>query len=256
MTKKDIIENYEKALINPKKNGPDPHYFNKMGGGQRNAEKYTLSLVAFAIEEILNYSPREAYMYLTKDMLEKLKLLSTIEKYVEFPSGLPDDMYITYLLSLIYPTQIHFSWAKFVTSIYISVTENTKKTPKTKATKRSYPKKFFSGSTGEYNAMICLNTAINTKIKNSSPEELYEMFSNKKKGLQLLKSLKLNIPCKLKFGNDPLEYLHYSLPDEYKNDFLYHFYKFNNSLTQFLNGVEEDNSTDADNTSDDNDNQE
>lgn len=215
---KDLIIDYEEML---KADGAvtklSPIYF-------RNAdlaEKRVAALVRYVCEYILYLSPNEAANMLTMNILDKLKLKKMISDYVTFPGGLNEDgEKIRYLLSLAYPNAGLFSYRKWAREVFQKVL-SAKKQDK----KMAYPKKFFSGNNGTYNAMLCLDYMISISFDKTIPE-LYEFFADTPKITAMLKKYNLWTACALLYEKDPLLYLHFSLSDEDKDWFLFKYYIF------------------------------
>ena len=215
---RDLIIDYEEML---KTDGSvvklSPIYF-------RNAdiaEARVATLIGYVCEHLLFLEPGEAVNILTMDMLEKLKLKRMIDDYVSFPGGLNEDgEKIRYLLSLAYPKMGLFSQKKWARGVYENILE-----AKHQGKKLSYPKKFFSGNLGMYNAMLCLDYMISIVFDKTIPE-LYEAFADTARITSLLKKYGLWTACMLLYEKDPLSFLHFSLSDDDKDWFLFKYYIF------------------------------
>ncbi len=219
---KNLIAEYEETLKNPLADKVAPYYFR---GADSHAELCTVTLIKYAIERILYFTPSEAVALITPDILNKLKLTPMINQYVRFPAGLPEDRKITYLVYLCYPKKVSFSMKEW----YKEVFENVLKAPE-KGKKNAFPKDFFTGKEGLNASCVCLQHVITTFLDVDSIEELYHMFGNPDIINPLLKKYRLAGACKTLHYNDPIEYLHYSLVDEQKDYFLFYFYEYKKQL--------------------------
>lgn len=203
-------------------------------------EAGTLILVRYAIERILHYTPYEAERILTYKMLENLKLMDYIDSYVTFLAGLnvyteekrkngkkyknrdlsKEAITIKYLLNKCYPQQIKFNKVDYIKKIYERVLDK----------EITYPKGFFQEKNdGQICACVCLTYFVSRFLVGSKAKnvyELYEIFSNKAQATKLLKKYSLYKPLKDLYGGDTLAFLHYSLPDKQRSDFLFRYYKF------------------------------
>lgn len=205
-----VIAEYEQILIGNLE-GFSPRYFQRKS--LRN-EKVALAVYRYAIEELLEWTPVDADRFFSLTVADRMKLTPLL-LYIDFPPEIIDVQgKITYVLHLLYPQQIHYDFRGYVIEIYTEVLQG----------KRKYPRDFMYGHKGLLRAEICLQYILNKEMVFESKESLYEFFTSgniygflkKKKLYQLYRS----------FFAKPLDYLHESLPEEIRNEFLYQFYNF------------------------------
>lgn len=225
----NIICAYEEVLKTPDNNkGIPKFYFENVTPSY--CESEIVKIVRYAIENLLYFTPREAFYNLTYDMLEKLKIKDYVDKYICFPIGLPESDRIKYLVHKCYPTNIKFNYKYWVETIFkeIIISEDDASVPV--KDKKIFPKKFFNDRDGLEKACFCLGYLIKLKsdviCPNGNIEELYEFFANTRSAQSLLKKYKLQHAERRFFGLDTLSYLHATLGDS-GNNFLYTFYQFN-----------------------------
>lgn len=204
----NIIREYERVLVGmspeiSKKNFPFDDLVN---------EKFALSVFRYAIEELLKWSPLEAYRLFTPSIVERMKLTPLL-KYICFPSDVTCDD-TEYIVHLLYPQKVPYDFVRYTLNIYEQV----------RAGKRRYPKDFMFGGKGLKRATICLQYALKEVYLFSSLEEMYQYFATPE-AMGFLKENKLyQLYCS--FYKSPLDFLHYSLSESMRNDFYYEYYSF------------------------------
>lgn len=256
MTSKDIIADAELCW---KTNGAHPIsdcYFHE------NPAKTTAILIRYVCENIFHYTPQEALRNLDFKKLEALKLLEVKQKdgrrelggvlaqYVItthcaktndtglIPPSADEDTIINMLLSLAYDEKganhIKFDKKNYIIKTYqAALPKSGKRTKETEDKSTTLPKCFFSNKLfGEDAAYICMLYAISRYMlpKLKSIEACYEAFGTEANANKLLKQFKLSTPANLYFGGSGLEYFHRVLVESQRDEFLYRYYKFNESL--------------------------
>lgn len=204
----NIIREYERVLVGmsseiSKKNFPFDDSVN---------EKFALSVFRYAIEELLRWSPWEAYRLFTPAIVKKMKLTPLLN-YICFPSevGKEDTEYIIHLL---YPRKIPYDFTRYTLQVYEQVRNG----------ERKYPKDYMFGGKGLKRATICLQYALKEEKLFSSIESMYRYFASAD-GMDFLKRNKLH-QLYYSFYSSPLDFLHYSLPPSMRNDLYYGYYNF------------------------------
>lgn len=230
-----LIYDYELILLEKKKNFSTLLFHSsitKNGNSsdfckQKNTEtnqKNALTIIRYAIEKILCWTPMEAKEYLNYDILVKLKLCPLLQ-YLSFPPELSKSKDFFYIAHLVYPNIIKMDER----NLCIASFEKMLKTPNS-----CFPKDYFDNTTGLTRAAICLQYAINNYIVPASVKELYELFSKEKQILPILSNYKLSKPCQ-EFFDKPIDYLDFALPESQKNAFYYHYYCFLVEYSLFVN---------------------
>lgn len=229
MDKCELIYEYEQILLGKKKNFSSILFNNsqfsnpcdkttviKKRKDTESNQKNALIIFKYAIEKLLCWTPKEVETYLTYDILEKLKLCPLLQ-YLYFPPELSKTKDVNYIAHLVYPNIIHVDEKKLCIQAFRKILLS----PKSK----DFPKDYFLNAEGFIRASICLQYIINNYIMPSNIQQLYSVFSIKDDVDEILDHYKLLQPCYTLFDN-PIDYLHYSLPETQRSSFWYNFYKF------------------------------
>lgn len=212
MKREEIIYEYEQMLLG-KKNMIDSEIFNRSAYGN---EKLALEIFRYAIEEILKWTPKEAFNCLNAEIVTILKL-KNIAKYIEFPPEFNPSKDYGYIAAIIYPDVIKISNKERVLMLYESILNGK--------TQR-FPKRFLEGRDGDMRVAYCLKYAIQNYGTFTGVEDLYKTFSGDE-GLRFLKKVKLH-QCSSILFDYPIDHLHscFSAEDQKNNEFLYAMYRF------------------------------
>ena len=203
-----ILNEYEEVLIGSRKKISSCYFlFNKKGN-----ERVALTVIRYAIEKLLGWNQDNAIMLLNNNYISFMKL-DQMMKYIVFPSDVSKED-IDYLLYLLYPKKINYDVQKYTLRVYDNVINN----------KGRYPKDYMYGYLGLLRARICLQHVLQTGKIFKSTDELYKFFSSKD-SVKYMKQKKL-YQLYINFYDSPLEYMHCSLPQNTKNEFLFHNYMF------------------------------
>lgn len=212
MDSKEIIYEYERVLLGKKKCiDSDTFCYDECGN-----EKLALAVFKYAIEEIMHWTPREAYQGLNRRIIDLLKLRQLI-KFVRFPPEFDYRRDYYYIVSKVYPDTIKISVKQRTLIMYQQLlTGEIKK----------FPKRFLEGRDGEMRAIFCLKYAIRNCGTFESVEDLYKAFSDND-GVRFLKNVKLYLPCTSLFDY-PIDFLHATFSEEEQayNQFIYSMYRF------------------------------
>ena len=206
-----LMFEYELILLG-KKNSFAPYFFNY--NAEYN-EKIALEVFRYAIEDFLGWSPEEAKTYLNMEILKIMKL-DTIVRFIRFPAELNMEKDLFYIAHLLYPKQINFNGRELVLRTYKEVLDGIL---------YKFPKEYLSGSMGVKRACICFQYMVSQFLPFNNVEEMYKFFSTTN-GVKALKKYRLYAICTDIFDY-PIDFLHESLSSSQKNEFFYHYYKFN-----------------------------
>lgn len=204
----DIISEYEHVLVGNLPKIPPRLFQNEPAAN----EQLALTVFKYAIEKLLQWTPKEAYKLFSPDVIETMKLTQLLN-YIDFPTELTKNN-TEYIVYLIYPKEVPYDFAKYVIQTYNKVLNG----------ERRYPREYMYGNKGLIRASICLQYAIKNNIVFHSVEEMYRFFCSPN-GLAFLKEKKLYQLYK-SFYKTPLQFLHFSLPDGLKNELYYNYYTF------------------------------
>lgn len=206
-----LMFEYELILLG-KKNSFAPYFFNY--NAEYN-EKIALEVFKYAIEDFLGWSPEEAQLYLNMDILKIMKL-DTIVRFIRFPAELNLEKDLFYIAHLLYPKRVKFNSRELILRTYKEVLDGIL---------YKFPKEYLSGSMGVTRACICFQYMASQFLPFNNVEEMYKFFSTTN-GVKALKKYRLYAICTDIFDY-PIDFLHESLSSSQKNEFFYHYYKFN-----------------------------
>lgn len=182
--------------------------------GKKQNEVLAVRLFKYAIEHYLKWTPLQAADNLSEIVIQNLKLNQVIN-YINFPRELNPKKDYWYIVHLCYPNIVKCNKKDLIINMYKDVIENNQK----------FPRDYFMDADALIKAAVCLQYVLQYYYGYKSIEEFYNDFANIDKISNVLNNYKLLKICECLFPS-PLDYLHYSLPDANKNDFLYHYYKF------------------------------
>ena len=172
----------------------------------------------YAITNLLHWTPQEALLYLNDQIIRALKLNKTYEALgIDSKcTNIPDYRCI---LQYAFPDEIKYDIKTEAIEGYERIIKAGKWANNTEKSK--YPKGFFDGKDGITRSAAILNYAINNFLSYMTTEELYEFFAKKAQAKSWLTEKKMNVALKFTYES-PLDYLHYSLPFN-KKDNLYYY---------------------------------
>ena len=211
-----LLMEYEDILLGKRKD------FSAGYIGQGTSSQDISQILRYAFEKLLHWSPEDVRDYASPGLIRKLHLERIVNK-IDFPSGLNPKTDMFYIACFLYPKQIRFSREKLAMQVYQKVIDGKL---------QKYPKNFFLSADGELNAQICLRYAINQNLYVNSVRELYEFVSDSDKALSWLKSINLQVPCRLIYEY-PIDMLHSCLPASQKDELMYHMGKYHASLKKY-----------------------
>lgn len=206
--RKEIFQDYEEILMNRRSLFPRRYFdYSRISN-----QDLALSVIRYAIEVHLKWSPREAVARFTPEIAKKLKL-DMVLKHIEFPCDLERDNYL-YIVHLLYPKQVPFDLKQKILDMY----------HRSKDHKARYPKAYNEGEMGRIRACICLQDALQNQTFHSI-REIYALFSSPVESMRFLKREGLYAMYTAQFDY-PLAYLHASLPDVQKDTDWYAYFSF------------------------------
>ena len=213
-----VIFEYEQVLLKRKLN------FKISFNGDLGYRKRAVGAIwRYAVTNLLHWTPQEAEVYMTQEIVLMLHLEKTLN-----PLGIPaSDLKYIYnfraFLQYAFPDQIKYDDRQEVIDLYkrSAKLEEWENDPNSHQIK----KKFFLGIEGQYRAKIVLDYLLKQYFSDSTVDELYEWFANTKKAKKWLKSKKVDQPISSTYS--PLDFLHDSLSIGKKDEFLYYNQKIN-----------------------------
>lgn len=255
---KILLHEYEEICLGNRRNFSN--YF--FSGSKYKEEKTALSIIRYAIEERLHWTPNEMKEYFNKD-IAKLLHLEEVIKHIEFPPELNPEKDFYYLAHKLYPKRtnseykgrdgkkesgIDFNEKELVVKTYqkiMAAQMNPNSKPKgvdavlyeellkkpeylemfnKGETLPKFPKEYMDGNDGLIKSCVCFQFMLKEFFIFHSVKEMYEHFASPK-GITDLRVYRL-YPLSITFFDTPIDYLHESLPSSQKNEFYYHYYKF------------------------------
>lgn len=215
MTNLERINLYEYELI---LTGKRKNYQCSFTGGP------TQQLIEFgniwrcAITKILKWTPEQAVLFLTEDIIRQLKLDKT---YRAIDIGKNDFVYDSKrMLQYAFPDKVKYSFTNETIDVYEQILRNDKNiTDKKDKLFNKFPKSFFIDRYGEKRASILLNYAVGKYLGHLTSEEKYNFFASKN-AMRWLTQMKLNQIIGVMYEN-PLEYYHEALCYDERDELLY-----------------------------------
>ena len=177
------------------------------------------AIIRYAVTELLQWTPQEAMDHMTTEILDKLKLRPLIKTYLSVEC-LPPDMDrnadLDYLMAFCFG--IRYNSLRQLMRMKQRISTGVRK---------KYPKSLFYGQSGREKAAYLLNDYISTHMYLSSSDQLGELYARFADSAVMNKVFRRNdlyTACHTNY-HDPLEFFHYSLRDEERDDFLYTFHQ-------------------------------
>ena len=208
MQREIAIERYEQLIL--KKNS-----ITLNGEAEEKAEA-AKAIIRYAITEILQWTPEEARDHITWDIIKQMKL-DKILRYIPYPTDIDKVKDPDYMIYSAFP-DMEYDIRRQILRVYNRLMNGEIE---------EFPKKIFEGPRGREKAVILLDEIIRTRLSTSSIEQLYERFADTAKANRKLAEWKI-YSISRKLYCTPLDYLHYSLSEENRDEFLYTFYQYRN----------------------------
>lgn len=204
-----LFKEYDEILIGKR------DVFSQRFFGKENSQSKdnAIQVLRYAFTNYLRWPPEMIEAHIGPELLDKLRLTAVV-KYIPFPIEYDRDKDYYYFVTLAF-NRHHLSYRDKTIHTYERVLSNA-------ATK--YPKDYFTGSAGIVRAGICLQYLISHFVMFSSINELYQIFASEE-GYVKLHDYKLLNACRDTFDT-PVDFLHFILPEEQRNQLYFHFYKF------------------------------
>ena len=202
---------YDLILLG-KKNSFSPYFFDY---NKTYNQKMALVVFKYAIEHYLRWTPEEAGAHLSVKVINMMKLDSLL-KYIIFPGELDPQIDMFYIAHLLYPSRVKFDNRELILRTYKKILD---------AKMYKFPKEYLSGSMGIVRACVCFQYMVQQFLPFNNVEEMYKFFSSTN-GVKALKKYRLYAICTDIFDY-PIDFLHEALSPKQKNEFYYHYYKFN-----------------------------
>lgn len=195
-------------------------------GEPKQKEQAALSIIKYAVENLLRWTPKEMASKFNSEVIAKMKL-NKIVSYVVFPPEADKTRdYFVYAHKL-YPDKIPMNLYTLTVLTYNKV--HQKHLVK-------FPKGFFDDNLGRTRALLCMNYALSRDGNFSSKKELYKAFTETT-GAQFIQRHRLDLARRLSWEY-PIDYVHESLSQNDKDEMWYHYYKFKAIMRQTQKSME------------------
>lgn len=204
----NLIWEYNQVLLGRQKTIP-AQYFD--GDAVQN-ESLALDVLRYVIECHLRWTPEEMRYKFDQTVIDLFKL-SRILSYVQFPPEADKDTDFFVYAHKLYPNRVPIDSRSLTILMYNKVLSGLVS---------KYPKGFFGDDRGQERACICLHYVLSQRVAFGSLEELYAAFIGDR-GARLLRTYKLEV-ARRNSWQMPVDFLHDALPEEDKEDVLYHYY--------------------------------
>lgn len=210
-----LLNEYTHILMGEQTKYSKDFFIKKLGSTAN--DTYALEVFRYAFEIFLGWSPEEAGNRICPEVIKMMKL-DMVMNYLKLPPEVLKEEDYKYIVYRLYP-QINYDIENLTIKVFKDVLSGKRE---------RFSKNYFVGRDGKKRAYICLLWLINKpefpEIFYSS-EDIYKYFSIPSKGEKFLNSNKLQNVMKKEFG-DPVSYIHEALDSSEKNEFYYHYYKF------------------------------
>lgn len=212
-----ITSDYDDVLAG-KSDSVSINAFYTMAPGGTN-EKMALDCIRYAIEEILEWTPREAIQKFDSYMLRLMKL-ERVAEFIAYPVevGTNDTRYI---MSRLYPNRVRISREKLIRDTYEKVLSGTGK---------QFPREYFNGGEGFRRFCVCLTHLVENYTTISSTEEFYSFFMSAK-GKRFLDVQRLRVPAD-QFAISMLDVIHYVTRNRPDSDMWYAYFTFRKEVAR------------------------
>lgn len=211
ITKELIISEYENVLLGINANRAFRALFN---GTPTENQRQGGIIWRYAIENLLHWTPIQAELYLTKEMIQKLKLDKTLV-YMGIEFGPRHYFSIKKVLQIAFPEQVTYSVAEEAVSEYMRIN----KLGQWKGNKdlQRYHRSFFKDEIGHDRSVAIVDYVISTYFGDMTMSQIYKFFGGPKArkwvrehGLQLLSPFE---------SSNTLDFLYYM--SSYQSKMLY-----------------------------------
>lgn len=204
-----ILQEYENLYINEEKRSIPSAFFKELSRKQQNER--ALKIIRFAFDKYLRWRPEQIRDSLTMEVVQKLKLDTLINSYVDFPpefskSGLD----ISYLAYLVYPEKFHLSHRDQCVNMLHKIYRGEIK---------KYPASWTTSNDGLWHLQTLIQYTIEQLPRFKNPEALYEFFASPA-GIKALKDHNVYLLA-MGLCENSFEAVHFSLPPNAKSEFLY-----------------------------------
>ena len=209
----NLLLEYDDIIIG-KRNSFSNELFTK---DQKSSQTMVLKVFRYAFKTYLKWPADKIATFISKELLVKMHLW-TLVKYIKFPPGYDSKSDLYYIVTLIFP-QKRLSIRDKAIHVYERMLQSEKKT--------KYPKDYFMGADGIVRAGCCFQYALNNLVEFYTINDIFYDFTGYD-SIANLKKIYLNNATSL--FDSLTDFVNFTLPEENKNPFYYHYYKFKEQI--------------------------
>ena len=159
-----LYTDYENFLIGNSKDVGKHNFYGAAPGGAN--QQRALSLLHYALEEVLEWDEEESIKKFDKYMIKALKLERVVD-YIKYPAEVPDRD-PRYILSLLYPDRIKLNYTQMVMEVFQRVLNG----------KGQFPREYFAGVDGFFRFSETTTFVTLPVIAGLSVERIISSFDN------------------------------------------------------------------------------
>lgn len=205
-----IIEDYEDILLGKRKTFSN-WYFT---GDKATDLDVALEAFKYCFEILLEWDVDTVFQNVNRQVVEDMKLISLWRNKIVVPKSVNKSKDFSYIAYLLYPDKYSQNTREQTIEIYKNLLAG-------KILKM--PKNMFDDEKGIVKAAYCLQYLVTEHLTYNSIEDVYDQF-RQPDIRSFLTEYSLWLPCEC-FFDDPVDYLHFSIPDKYKNKIAYDYAK-------------------------------
>lgn len=210
-----VIFEYENILMGKQKN------FNCSFSGSVEKKRMAVGEIwRYAVLHILHWTPEMALKNMSVSLMNELLLDRTLSQ-IDSPFVRKKPIDFRYIFNIAFPKNIHFDVFNETLDSYTHVLHIEKYSHVKDDLPYHFPRNFFTDEQGAQRASICLNYAVNRFIGDLTYIERYELFADKSKAGKFLSRAMLSSVSRIMY-DCPLDYYHYSLPEDERDYLLYY----------------------------------
>lgn len=202
------IERYEQHLLGNKNF--------VLNGSREEKERASKVIIRYAVTQLLGWDAKETEEHMTWHII-KCMHLDVLFKYIHFPSDIDPETDTDYIACIAYPNY-QYNVRRQIERVYGRILDGTIE---------RFPKKIFDGARGKEKGAVLLNDFIAKNLVVRSTEDLYEQFADSAKMNNKFRDAYIYAAAR-KLYPTTLDYLHNSLPDDERDDFLYAYWQYIN----------------------------
>lgn len=202
-----ILREYEEIILGQRKLFSNWYFMDEVSVGKKESNELSLEVFRYCFEKLLRWTPEEVYHNVTKELMIQMHLYPLWKKQIVLPKNVSRNRDFYFIAYMLYPEIFKDDFRNETIEVYQNVLAGEL---------YKIPKNFFDGVDGRKRAIICLRYLISREIPYKTTEDLYQKFSETEMKT-FLNQHALLIPC-TRFFESPIDYLHFSLPKQMRND--------------------------------------